>query len=366
MVGFLARFNSLAVGAYCALLLAPCPAGAQSDPALWRFVSPNAKALIGIDWARIRQSPAGAMIRDQWLATGVLTAVPGMEMVNDIDRVLIASPGKNSSDDAAEQPILVAIQGHFAAAQVRQVFSRFGAKPQSYDSFQVYRPQGKEAKDTAWVLFDAETILYGDAPSVFAALDRNQFAQASTQPAAAPASITARAGEMEANYELWVIMDATEIMSSDRLSALFQGGDWAAEAQGFEAGVNLRAGLVADITLRFASDATAKRVTAELTRVMNMAAKDKSSGAQLQDIAKKLKFNADGAATKISLHLTPQELEKTVQAFAASHKASAQSAENARTITPAPAKPPPAKPAMIRIEGLDDGTREIPLGDPQQ
>ena len=27
----------------------------------------------------------------------------------------------------------------------------------------------------AWVLFDDETILFGDAPSVFAALDRNQF-----------------------------------------------------------------------------------------------------------------------------------------------------------------------------------------------
>ncbi len=213
--------------------------------------------------------------------------MPGLELLDDIDRVLISSPGKNSADDSAESPILIAIHGHFDAAKVRQVFTRVGAKPQAYNSFQVYRPQGKHpqgsaAKDTAWVLFDAETILFGDAPSIFAALDRNQFAQASQQPTPASGSMLARAAEMDASYELWVIMDATEMMSSDRIAALFHGGEWASEAQGLEAGFDLRAGLAADITVRFSSDATAKRVTAELTHVMNLAAKDKSAGAQTQ------------------------------------------------------------------------------------
>ncbi len=300
-----------------------------------------------------------------------------MELLNDVDRVLISSPGKNSPDDAAESPILVAIQGHFDAAKVRQVFTRLGAKPQSYNSFQVYRPQGKDAKDTAWVLFDAETILFGDAPAIFATLERNQFAQPSPQPSS-PGSLFARAAEMEANYEFWVIMDATEIMSSDQIAALFRGGEWASEAQGFQAGVNLRIGLAADITVRFSSDATAKRVTTELTRVMNLAAKDKSTGAPVQDIAKKLKFSLDGSATRISLRLTEQELEKSAQAFAAGLKASPQLAGdakgNAGTIAnsvPAPASPPtpgkPAviRPAVIRIEGLDEGTREIPYTDKQ-
>ena len=38
---------------------------------------------------------------------------------------------------------------------------------------------------------------------------------------------------------------------------------------------------------------------------MQWSAKDKSSGAQMQNIAKKLKFNVDGSAAKISLRLTP-------------------------------------------------------------
>ncbi len=353
------------------VLLAPVVVGgrasgqtlAQSDPSPWRFVYPNARALISIDWARIRQSPAGATIREKWLAPGALPAIPGLELLNDIDRVQISSPGKTTADDdSAGSPILVAIRGHFDAAQVHQVFTRFGAKPQSYNSFQVYRPQGKNAKETAWVFFDAGTILYGDAPSIFSALDRSRF----LSPPLESSSLVARATELDANYELWAIMDATEVMANDQIAALFQGGEWASEAQGFEVGLNLRAGLSADITVRFSSDETAKRVTAELTRAINLAARDKSSSAEAQGIAKKLKFNLDGSATKISLRLTQQDLDKSVEAFAAGYKAgraleSAAPAPN----TPAPDKAATDKPAMIRIEGLDEGPREIPYQEPQ-
>jgi hypothetical protein len=98
---------------------------------------------------------------------------------------------------------------------------------------------------------------------------------------------------------------------------------------------------------------------------MNLAARDRSSGAEMRDIARKLKFSLDGSATRISLRLTQQELERTSEAFAESHKAPAQLAGNAAAITAAPADPPSEKPAMIRIEGLDEGPREIPYKDGQ-
>jgi len=363
-----------------ALLLSPIVARGQPEPALGRFVFPDAKALIGIDWARIRQLPAGAMIREEWLTAGILPDIPGMELLNDIDRVMISAPANKSPGESTQPGVLVAIQGHFDPARVRQVFTRFGAKPQSYNAFQVYRPQGKnmrghdgqgqndgqvnDAKDMAFLLFDPETILFGDAQSIFATLDRNQFGP----PTYSTGFRLARAAEMDANYDFWVIMDATEIMSSDSVAALLRGGEWASEAEGFEAGVNLRAGLAADITVRFSSEDAAKRMTAELTRVMNLAAKDKSAGAQMQEVAKKLKFGLDGSATKISLRLTEQELEKSAQAFVAGLKSSAEQAGNAgATSTGAP--PPahaPGKPAVIRIEGLDEGPLEIPYPDEQR
>lgn len=352
-----------------AFLLAPVvvkgQANAPHDPALWRFVAPGSKALIGIDWARIRQSPAGVMIREQWLASGALPAIPAAQLLDDIDRLLISSPGKDAATDSGESPLLIAIYGHFDAAQIRQLFTRLGSRPQSYNSFQVYRPRSREgnAKDTAWVLFDPTTILFGDAPSVFAALDRNQFPQ--SQPAAG--SLMVRGAEMEANYEFWALMDGSELESNDQVATLFHSDDWASQAQSIEAGINLRTGLAADITVRFSSEDTAKRVTADLTRMMSLVAKDRSSGAQMQEIAKRLKFNLDGSSTKIALRLTPQDLAKSIEAFAAGRKMAANQAAATQAAAsalvpanPAPAQATPPAHSVIRIEGLDDGPVEIP------
>ena len=341
-----------------------------SDPAPWRFVFPNAKALIGINWQRIRQLPAGAMIRDKWLNAGQAAAIPGIELLDQVDRVVISSPGNEAIKDTgagtevepAQAPLLIAVVGHFDAAKVREFFTRLGAKPQTYNSFQVYRPRGTHAKDMAYVLFDAGTIVFGDAPSLFAALDRNRFAP----PAPEPGSIIARGAAMDANYELWLVITSPDVMSNDRLAELFRGGDWAPDAQGFEAGVHLGSGLMADFTVRFASEEAAKRVVTEMTRLAAIAAKDKAQP-QLQDIARKLRFSSDGPAAKISLRLTSQELEKSAQAFAAAHPAPVKSekAKSEKAVSPAPVPPVPVKPGVIRIEGLDDGPREIPFPDHQ-
>ena len=172
----------------------------------------------------------------------------------------------------------------------------------------------------------------------------------------------ARAAEMDASYELWAIMDAAEMLSSDQIADLLPDGEWASEAEDVEAGVNLRAGLAADITVRFSSDVAAKSMTSDLTRIMNLAAKDKGAGAPLQKFAKKIKLNVDGTAAKVSFRLTEQEMEQSAMAFAAGQRAGALA--TAASTNPPPAPTPvvatPPKPAVIRIEGLDEGTREIP------
>lgn len=365
------------------LMLAQSVGRGESEPALWRFIQPNPKALIGIDWGHVRQSQAGAvfhekMIHDKLLPRNAMGGFPVQELLDSIDRFLISSPGKSLSEDGADAAgdsgdatMLIAMQGHFDSARVRQMFQQSGAKMQAYETFQVYRPQAKQ-RDMAYVLFDAETILYGDAPSVFAALDRNRFTQASPQSPPAAGSLAARAAALEAKYEIWAIVDANEVMSNDPIADLFGANEWAASAQGFEAGLNLRTGLDADFFVHFSSDGTAKRVTEDLTRAVALAAKDRSINTQAQNIARKLKFNVDGTSAKISLRLNEQELEKAAEAFAGGLKAgerlAATAAATANPGAPSPKTaqaPAPSKPAVIRIEGLDDGPREIPYQDPE-
>jgi len=164
---------------------------------------------------------------------------------------------------------------------------------------------------------------------------------------------------MDKVYELWLVITSPDILANDRLEGLFRAGEWAPDAQEFEVGVHLRSGLAADVTVRFASTEAAKQVVTELTRLANIAAKDKDEP-QMQDIARKLKFSSDGSAAKINLRLTPQELAKSTQALMASHPAAGE--EPAAALAPA-TKPAaaPEKPGVIRIEGLDDGPREIPF-----
>ena len=97
------------------------------------------------------------MIRDKWLNADATVAIPGIELIENIDRVLISSPGNlvSTGRHSVEAPMLFAVQGHFDGPKLHQFFTRLGAKPQSYNSFQVYRPQEKGAKDMAYVQFDA-------------------------------------------------------------------------------------------------------------------------------------------------------------------------------------------------------------------
>jgi hypothetical protein len=336
------------------LLLASATANAQTDPALWRFIHPNAKALISIDWRHIRQSHVGTMLREKWVDAGPGANIPGVEFLNDVDRVVISSAERNPGDTAGEPPVLIVVRGHFDLAKARRLLTSHGARPQMFNSFQVYRPQGKNAKDMAFVLLDAQTILVGDSRSIFSSLERNAF------PGTPDAnSIPARAAELDANYEFWAIMSATSAMANDRLMGLFTGGDLSTQARGFEFGVSLKNGLIADNAVMFQSESAAKTMAGELSKLVKVAIKEKMGEPAMLDLEKKLKIYAEGTLVRIRVRMTPQELEKNAQIFAASRKQPATPLAGVRPVV-TPISPPLPEKSVIRIEGLDEGPREIP------
>src|SRR5258708_12846103 len=92
------------------LVAAPAIASAQTDPALWRFVQPNAKAIISIDWKHVRQSHVGTMLREKWVDTNA--AIPGVEFLNDVDPFLTTSGARNTGNQAPEPPALIVLPAH--------------------------------------------------------------------------------------------------------------------------------------------------------------------------------------------------------------------------------------------------------------
>jgi hypothetical protein len=338
-------------------------ARAQIESGPWRFVDPASKAVIGVDWKRISRSEVGVMLREKWLNPEA-GAIPGIEFLDDVDRFLVSSPGGDPSGQTEEAPLLVVATGHFELAKVRALLLARGTKPQQFNSWLVYRPQGKNAKDLAVVLFDAGTILIGDSRSIFSSLDRSAFQHAAPEAN----SILARAAEMDAAYDAWALVTAPGTLASNRLTELLTGAGLDSEAQGFEAGISLRTGLAADITVLFSSEDDAKSMATELAKIVHLAAKDQSGEPFLQDFEKRLKFASDGPRTRISLRLTPRELEKNAQLFAARKRAPAIAPDVRPVAKAAPAPAPVQAPEklVIRIEGLDGGTREIPFPQHQQ
>jgi hypothetical protein len=174
--------------------------------------------------------------------------------------------------------------------------------------------------------------------------------------------LLARAAELDSRYDVWALMSGMPGMAGDRLIGLLAGGGLQSESRSFEAGISLRKGLAADISLIFPSEPEARSMASEFSKLMKAAIKDKIGGPAMLDLEKRLKVAAEGATTKISLRMTPQEFEKNAQIFAATRQqpalAAAEIKPEAAEAIPAPAKPAPPQ-QMIRIEGLDEGPREI-------
>ena len=80
------------------------------------------------------------------------------------------------------------------------------------------------------------------------------------------------------------------------------------------------------------------------------------------ELGKKLKLTSEGSVAKLSLRLTPQELEKNTQVLASFRKqpAAGEAIATNRPLVEPTQTPIREEKKVIRIEGLDDGPRVIP------
>src|ERR1039457_2286087 len=187
----------------CLCLLVPTPAAAQTDEGLWRFVHPNAKALIGIDVQRIRTSHVAGEMASQWhsMVTAMPFPLPGMDLIETIDRVVVSSPGRNEKDPDEEPPLLIAVSGKFEPGKLRQMLLKAGSKPQAFNSVTIYRPQDKSSQDFGFVVLNSQTLLIGDVKSLCAAIERVE-----RDPAAPPPGIVERARDLDLAYDFWAVL----------------------------------------------------------------------------------------------------------------------------------------------------------------
>ncbi|MBV8819430.1 MAG: hypothetical protein JO022_13815 [Acidobacteriaceae bacterium] len=333
---------------------------ARSSPlaenSLRRYVHPNSKALVGAQWSKIQKSELGRWLQRRWINN---LDIPGTEFLKDVDEVLISSPGlKDGAGEDEDPALLIAIHGSFNLTRVRLVLARQGARMQNFDGIPVYRLKGKTESDPAFALLNSQTILVGDPQSLFSTIERSKLVQNTDESG----PFTARAQAMAARYDCWALAGENGSIHNFLLSALV-GKALSPESQGFEAGISVRDGLLVDVIMKVPSERAAKLLQNNLARLIRIAGTP--MGAKNNDFVNlipKFRVRSDKESVSLSLRMSDSEIAAALHAnsdrFVAQTAAVPGEAER-RTAT-LPRSAPPAK-SVIRIEGLDEGPRELPF-----
>lgn len=331
-----------------------------SMPAVWRYAHPNATALIGIEWNRIAGSPVGQQIRSKIGEAG-LSGAEGFDVLDDVLRVFISSPGKPGGAESEQPPAVIALQGQFDLDEVRALAGAKMVEAGVYQSIPLFEEADAEGDDPmALALASSQTILLGNVGSVKAAIDHYQAAD----PAQSASPLFARAAELAAGNDVWIVSEASPedfASSTDGTPSFLQ------DVESIEAGLSFRDGLGVELSLGAGSPESAQNLAGGLQFLLGMMLSGHESGPGASAITEKLRVMTDSTRVHLALHLSQAEfedafddLESSLSFGAADRDVGVQAA--VRGSGEWSWEQPPRQKQVVRIFGLEDGPREIPLG----
>jgi hypothetical protein len=300
----------------------------QSHPSWWTLASPEATAIVGIHWDNLKQSVFAEPIAAELSSNGTF-GFPDLPCIKDASQFLISSPS-----------LLAIVNGSFDAKTVSTQAAAAHMKVTVYNNVVMWIAPGKTLSVAE---LSDKILLIGLKKTLEDAVDRDA---AETDRHYSP--LLARAARFQST-DLWVV--ATQL--PDPLASLFVPIE--SEAKGFEGSASVRDGLHLEATLDAGSE-NAAQVVGETLR---------SSIATLPAIAHDLQVTVEAQHVLLTLGVTPQHL-------ASGLRQPITPPQPVSMATPAPPEPPKIAnpqetgPQVIRIFGLDEGPREIPLPPPQQ
>ncbi len=328
-------------------------AAAESHPSWWMYASPEATALVGIQWSNLRHSPFAAAIEAE-LAPGGTLAFPDLECLRQAREIVISSPA-----------LLAAEAGDFPAATVKDQAQRQGLRRLMYRGLTLWLPDRADLLGVAQI--SEQLVLVGSRATLQAAIDGSLSESRLYSP------LLPRAAHFSQTGDLWVV--AAKL--PDPLADLFVPLD-AADASDFLGQVSVRDGLSVEASFNAGSDAAA----AEFARNFE------ASAPNFPAVARGVEVSADQDKVTITLQVKSEELLAALHPQPAAPAASAAPRVQIAAALPlgiaaaprvianniaaaqAPA-PEPVKfevthteagePQIVRIFNLDGGTREIVL-----
>jgi hypothetical protein len=364
-----------------------CPAVRAADPPappaptvnLWNYIHPDTQVLIGVDWQKAKNSPTGRMFARQLASSTAQfkSSGPGLDIFARLDRILLSTNGRQSSGPGDQPPVLIAIEGRLAKADLRKLMPAGTALERFKGVDLLVPPKGKET-DMLMAVVNDRLALIGDRESIGRVLDSPAGSAAGPKDV----SLLERATQLSSQCEIWMISTVPPSKASGgALPAMKQLDDIESLDFGLslQKGLGLRANLVA-------KDDDAAKGLATLTQMMaSMASQDPKQSPEFVSIARSLKVKSEGKAVNVSMEVPLAQLERGVAQMRASASTTGRKtlesflgispsgglppglrpAVTGATVTASaaamvpPAPPPTPRKRTIRISGLDEGSREI-------
>ncbi len=298
---------------------------AESHPAWWLYASPEATALVGIQWDHLRSSPFAGAIQGE--LSGDL-GFPDLDCVKDARQILISSPA-----------LVAMAAGDFPEATLREQAASKGLKRMVYREIEIWVTPGKDTLSIARM--SDQLVLLGKVKDLQNAIDQSLLEKADRQYS----PLLAR-GARYAQDDLWVVAARLP----DPLAGRFVPID--AETEGFEGGVSLGRGQDAGggedgLRLGAVLSASSEDAATELADTLAQMV------LSLPPVARGMQVAIDQNTVTLALAVSEEQLQADLRTTTAA--AAAPVVKPA--VQPEPAKP--AGPQVIRIFGLDGGPREI-------
>lgn len=318
---------SMRMQTWMCLLVAAIPACAESNPSWWTLVPVNATAIVGMDWQRLKASPFGAPVAAELSAS---VGIPELPCLTTAREILIASPDT-----------LALLSGEFNAETLRADAGRLKMKPSAYHGVSLWIAPGKDTLSIARL--SDQLILAGSLATLDAAIDRSQADRRRYCPLLSRAARYAQA-------ELFVVADRLP----DALASIFVPIE--AQTKSFEGYLSLSDGMVLEASLDAGTEDQASTIAENLRQEIP----------SLPAVAQSMEVKVEKRDVYLSLELDQESFAAALRSAPAQPPALAPAPAPEPVKTSAqPVKPPdppkPAGPQVIRIYGLDDGTREIVL-----
>jgi len=312
------------------LALLVAGAARAAGPSALDLAPAGTALVIGVNIEGIKASKLGQslapQLREQTKQVGAMFGAPAMDMLDGIREVVIVATKqglqggekKAGAGRAGARTALALASGRFTAAGLAGIAKASGASQAQVLGVTVYTRKEKDQDPVSVALLNDSLLAIGDPASVRACLARRG------QPGAVEPGLRAKAGELAANYHIWIATSASLVGDLASQNPGEASGQQAQMLQGVrQISGGLKFGPVFQLDLNL--DTKSPQDAASLRDMLNMliAMGASSGGNQFSPVLQNLKLNVEENSVKLALAVSEEDMMKSMPAAATARKPAA-------------------------------------------